>query len=848
MACPPSSLFVFSVICQITCTATDFEQTRNSCLTARASVNIKPQVKKVFDQVQEVEKVLISVIHAKHEDSHTYVRKLYFRSFGVTFHLILRRHSIFHKDMQLLDGSEQPVEINAMKNYLPIIYVGSPSQAYTSPAYRSYGKLVGRKFEVFIQKDNISYSLECDLDDNDNVLYSTYGFMHHTMDKCRVYRWLNPQMPKVMSESDSCDLKLRKYKDFIHKTIPENIHYAIKHDRHARLTERNSTSPKGNCVIKLVADHLYFQHIGKGDVRQTIAEMAVSLAEADLIFRQTDFNGDGSGDNIGFKIGNITIYKEYQNYRMKDENIDVYAYLDRFSEYDFSNYCLGVAYAYRNFEDNIVGLAWVGSSNVNGAAGGICQKRLWYRPDQKYYSFNTVLVTQFSHGNAISSYSTGLILAHEFGHSFGSSHDPKENSSCSPGGYFGNYLMYPYTNDGSLANHRRLSSCSINSIYPVLVKKSASCFQIDLGPVCGNTLVEGGEECDCGVSDDVCQDIDPCCTPEHPSIFISDPPCSIRKSWGFQCSPKVSPCCTTRCKYVSSPSRTVCQHATECLLASTCQPGNDTCPTPALHPDGTLCDAGRRLCRRGRCQGSVCESLGLQECQCSRKLQDACYVCCIATNISSCNCSPISSYQSDKTHLFRHKGDPCFNYEGFCDDAGQCILNDSSIYDDLNKLFGDETVVNVGIWFSKYWYYIVMGILIATALAVIVSLFFKPKADEHTEALRIGKLSSVLAKVEQIKTMFEDKLEDCEAAFESVSSHLPKQQKSVTEAVARLTVFFPTAPLSLLIKTAMSSSSEDFAVKMLLVRNFPMQRFSVTLPLEEVKSLTTLRPKQAVSA
>ncbi|XP_046345357.2 disintegrin and metalloproteinase domain-containing protein 10-like [Haliotis rufescens] len=848
MAVLPIFLFFNFVICLITCTTPDKEQTSNSCFTARASVNIMQHRKKAFDEYQEVGKVLISVIPTKFEDIHTYVRKLYFRSFGETFHLILRRYSIFHRDMQLLAGSEQPIEVNAMKNYLPIIYVGLSSHADTSPAYISLGKLVGKEFELFIHTGNMSYSLECYLKDNDNILYSTYGFMQHTMDKCRVYRWHNPKMSKVMRGVDSCDLKSRKFKDFRYKTMPENTEYAPQKGLHGGQAERSSTPPTGNCVIKLVADHLYFKHVGKGDVRKTIAEMAVSLAEADMMFRQTDFDGDGVGDNIGFKVGNITIYKEYQEYSLKDENMDVYTYLDRFSEYDFSDYCLGVAYTYRDFEDNIVGLAWIGSSNANGAAGGICQRRIWYRPDKKYYSFNTALVTQLNNGNMISSYSAGLILAHEFGHSFGSSHDPKGNSSCSPGGHFGNYLMYPYTSDGNLANHRRLSFCSINSIFPVLVKKSVGCFKADLGPVCGNSLVEDSEECDCGVSDDVCQDIDPCCTPQHPSISTSDPPCRVRNSWGYQCSPKVSPCCTANCKYVSSQGSTVCQHATECQLAATCQPGNGTCPSPTHQPDGTLCDAGRRLCRGGRCQDSVCVSLGLQECQCSRSLRDACFVCCIATNISSCDCSPISTYQSDKTHLFRHKGDPCFKYEGFCDEAGQCILSSRSIYDDLNKLFAEETVVNVGIWFGKYWYYIIMGILIATALAVIVSLFFKQKPDEHTEAMRIGKLTSALAHVEQMKTMFEEKLEDCEEIFESVSSQLPWQQMSLTEAVARLTVLFPTAPLSLLIKTAKSSSSEDFAVKMLLVRNFPVQRFSVTWPSEEAKSLTLIRSKHAVSA
>ena len=41
-----------------------------------------------------------------------------------------------------------------------------------------------------------------------------------------------------------------------------------------------------------------------------MSEMILHLTEADNIFRSTDFDGDVVGDNIGFTVAAITVYKD----------------------------------------------------------------------------------------------------------------------------------------------------------------------------------------------------------------------------------------------------------------------------------------------------------------------------------------------------------------------------------------------------------------------------------------------------------------------------------------------------------------------------------------------------------
>eukprot|EP00094_Tigriopus_californicus_P013408 TCALIF_12969-PA protein Name:"Similar to Adam10 Disintegrin and metalloproteinase domain-containing protein 10 (Mus musculus)" AED:0.65 eAED:0.65 QI:0/0/0/0.5/1/1/2/0/317 len=107
-----------------------------------------------------------------------------------------------------------------------------------------------------------------------------------------------------------------------------------------------------------------------------------------------------------------------------------------------------------------------------------------------------------------------ITFSHELGHNFGADHD--ENRGCSS-----KYIMASTAVEGNI---NRFSTCSQKSIRSHLAKRlSLRRYSNCLQPMsrsrskqvslCGNGIVEGSEECDCGL--DYSQCADPCCYPAN---------------------------------------------------------------------------------------------------------------------------------------------------------------------------------------------------------------------------------------------------------------------------------------------------------------------------------------------
>ena len=62
--------------------------------------------------------------------------------------------------------------------------------------------------------------------------------------------------------------------------------------------------------------------------------------------------------------------------------------------------------------------------------------------------------------------------------------------------------------------------------------------------ICGNGVVEDGEECDCGWEEDCLED---CCWPQRTKYSSNQLPCTLRPT--KQCSPSEGPCCNQDCSY-----------------------------------------------------------------------------------------------------------------------------------------------------------------------------------------------------------------------------------------------------------------------------------------------------------
>ncbi|KAJ3364288.1 hypothetical protein GGF32_002259 [Allomyces javanicus] len=210
------------------------------------------------------------------------------------------------------------------------------------------------------------------------------------------------------------------------------------------------------------------------------------------------------------------------------------------------------------------------------------------------------------------------VVAHEIGHNFGAIHDciaaqcSAGAQDCSPctgaagnstGGSCdcaGRFLMNP--TDNSATN--QFSPGSIDDIcrHVTKVAKSMgakSCLlkpgarKLLQGNVCGNGVLEEGEQCDCG---DRCAQ-DACCTSQ----------CTLKPN--AQCSDRNSPGCCAQCKFKAAGS--VCRAAREfCDVPETC-PGNSAeCPKDTYLPDGTACtlngtvpaeSAANSYCASGLC-------------------------------------------------------------------------------------------------------------------------------------------------------------------------------------------------------------------------------------------------------
>ncbi|XP_063695288.1 disintegrin and metalloproteinase domain-containing protein 10-like [Bolinopsis microptera] len=316
------------------------------------------------------------------------------------------------------------------------------------------------------------------------------------------------------------------------------------------------------CAVLLAADHLFFEHIGKGSRATTTKELLLHLYEANKIYRSTDFDFDGRSDNIGFAVGNVTIFQHENMAENKffGEIKSSSDYLVRWSEYDHSSYCLALCFTYRDFESGVLGLAYVGAKD---RTGGICDQR--YSMNGHKASFNTGIVSMMNFGAYVGHDVSFIILSHELGHNFGASHD-SDTKLCTPGSeHGGNYIMYDKATNGDLPHNNLLSLCSRQAILDVLLTRSkTSCFR-EADSYCGNGIKEWDEECDCG-HNSTCQDIDPCCTPADSTTGT---PCTVRRHQGFLCSPVDGDCCTSSCSF--SSNKTVCKEDGECSELVLCR-------------------------------------------------------------------------------------------------------------------------------------------------------------------------------------------------------------------------------------------------------------------------------------
>lgn len=254
------------------------------------------------------------------------------------------------------------------------------------------------------------------------------------------------------------------------------------------------------------------------------------------------------------------------------------------------------------------------------------------------------------------------VIAHEMGHNFGAIHDcadgcnntsaccPLSASSCDANS---NFLMSPVASRGEM----NFSQCSIGNICSLMQGSQAS--KVDtsclLSPdptrqtislqMCGNGIVESGEDCDPGKGSN-----STCCDPDT---------CKFRNN--AVCDPGSAPCCTAQCQF--APATQICRASRDatCDTAELCTGNSSACPADIFAPNGKSCGANDLACASGRCTSIAqqCQQLGASlnlQSACPNRNDQSCKVSCQAPTTPN-QCVLLDSLLID--------GSPC-GYGGTC--------------------------------------------------------------------------------------------------------------------------------------------------------------------------------------
>lgn len=467
---------------------------------------------------------------------------------------------------------------------------------------------------------------------------------------------------------------------------------------------------KNTCRMLVVADHRFFNNMGRGEESTTINYLIELIDRVDDIYRNTSWD-NANFKGYGIQIEQIIVHNQPQKVRpgqkhynmagnQPDEKKDAWEVkllLEQFSS-DIADkaadVCLAHLFTYQDFDMGTLGLAYVGSQRPN-SHGGICPKAYRNSGSGKEIYLNSGLTSTKNYGKTILTKEADLVTTHELGHNFGAEHDPDGLPECAPNeDQGGKYVMYPIAVSGDHDNNKMFSSCSKESILRTIETKAPECFKERNNKVCGNSRVDEGEECDPGLFH---QYDDLCCTPD----------CKLKPN--ARCSDRNSPCCK-RCQFESAQKK--CQEAINatCKGESFCTGNSSECPPPGNAPDDTVCvDLGK--CKDGGCV-PFCETVEerLRSCACN-ETDNSCKVCCRNENGT---CSPYRD--NNQNFLYLRKGKPCT--VGFCDMNGKC---EKRVQDVIERLwvFIDQLSINT---FGKFLADNIVGSVLVFSLVFWIPL------------------------------------------------------------------------------------------------------------------------------
>ncbi|XP_011306245.1 disintegrin and metalloproteinase domain-containing protein 9 isoform X7 [Fopius arisanus] len=178
-------------------------------------------------------------------------------------------------------------------------------------------------------------------------------------------------------------------------------------------------------------------------------------------------------------------------------------------------------------------------------------------------------------------------MAHMIGHNIGMKHDDgRENCFCRD--WHGCIMAQSIVGADNVQPYK-FSECSKADYEEALRSGHGICLfnkpnELETR-LCGNRVIDDGEECDCGTLDD-CPDIDPCCDPIT---------CKLKAE--AECAS--GPCCN-ECKLL--PRGSICRESSnECDLPEVCSGETGQCPVDLYKKNGKPCANNQSFCFGGLC-------------------------------------------------------------------------------------------------------------------------------------------------------------------------------------------------------------------------------------------------------
>eukprot|EP00795_Rhopilema_esculentum_P008684 gene8684-14703_t len=430
-----------------------------------------------------------------------YEREIHFRSLGREFDLrMIPDHSIFSPDFKaVLIRKNDEVEVAVDKDSFLTGYVEG---------------IVGSKVQAHLEDGILMANI--DLMDDSYIVESSSRHIDgdHDFDMI-VYRLSdvrsnlsNPNFHNSRKHPSFCGVKdpgkERNAEHLTQYTASENEE---THSRNRRSTF-STIETYDTCNLALVADYLFYDHMGQGKTSTAINYMLSVIQRVDQIYRTITWP---SGlRNIGLEVRKVILHSEpssssgpgYNQYKPKswgEEDL-----LTAFSKGTWmdNDICLGHLFTYQDFADGVIGVAYVANAKA-GTVGGICSPVYKnFKGEVAYLASG--LSSSMNWGRRLLTSEADVVTAH--GHNFGSDHDPF-TSECSPGeSKGGKFIMHSTSVSGLKLNNKLL----VENRLILIVGK--------VGQYCGNNEVEinkndpsKSEDCDPGFDAKI-NDTDKCCS------------------------------------------------------------------------------------------------------------------------------------------------------------------------------------------------------------------------------------------------------------------------------------------------------------------------------------------------